>query len=1802
MYTANDIDKMLKDYGTGGASAPSSAAYKPYTSTDINKMLKGYEINPQASMAANRKNLPDYGIDQSTIQSSNAQPKPQLVKSVAQAQQPQVQQPVTQWVPKPGAEKPRVEKGIESIAQTAIAAPVMFGETVAQATRDFAENIQSPDYRAALGKKIKGEILGETDQFGVVRGVSKETNEALKQVSKSTPVSPDALGYQLMGAAKEKQAEAVEGLSPTGQFIGNTLISVGQNAALLPGAVINPALPLAGMGLIAAGDKSYELAQQGVGAGEAALRGTVSAGIETLTEMLPLENLLKIVNTPAGRGTIKTVLKQMGIEGAEETVSYVANYIADKAAADPNAKFSLEDMVQSAAAGALSGGILGGAGAAISRVSAPVTPEAQAIENPAQPEAVQGNILEPLETEIKAKREREMQAGEALRVSGLVNNEAANKVNRRTRRAVDAMAKKLGVKVMFDSTLSGEQGSYDPDNREIHIALDSSDPIGVVMTHEITHRMKETSPEQYEQLKNLAFEIMQENGSYDNVLASVADAYGNDAALIEDEMVAHFTRVMTEDLATFERLAGVDRNLAQKLFDLLDELLRKAGWDNNANVALDSLFGDINPQRLQSVRNSWAQALQNADAGAAGSGARQQSIETLPDGRQYVKADRNIIQGDDPVEWVKQVYNFFDRELRNGYDVVVHSSDGHELIISDDTVGKAVYNKKDGGQTVLTKEEFRRKLEAATHIDQLAEVSKYHKSKPDNPDHPHNDIDGDWKYFTSFFEDSENGKSKYYRVEFSVMPKRKDIIYDITDFQKRKHPTITGSSSNSGGAPSRVLLNDLNITQPNSGVNNHSMESKPLDPNAINRNRDILAPLREGMRRATAPHQPLTGSRQGGESAISHIGEEGAFDDVKTLLASAAREHDRRARAEKERVATIATAEDMKPPRVNVQDVAKASYRKLVDSGERVSQIAKATNDKVLYPLFNNAKQARQTAQYNIGVAQTNLSGERIGKSVQDIVGPIKAKGEAYWNAFQDYVYHMHNIDSMTLDTRGAAVLQGFLDELEEANPILAGITEEEAQELRRQPQYREVAGEWINLYNRIQSIHNKPVFGRSVGAEQSREIAGQYLLNHPEFEDLAAEVVGYYRNIINNNVDAGLISAKERDILQQLYPNYVPVMTLRSGVSINQNDRTARVADVHKRREGNSDLLMPIDEVMARRTLSSVAAQRRNLFGVRLLEQALANRAMVGRDVQSVEDTNIPYDMDAEEVPKLPNGFRVWVDGQPEVMAVSNELMEAVNSIMPKQSDGNLMERFLGKANNAFKKAVTSHNPFFAITNTVKDLQDATFYTEQNLARFFANYGRAYKEMLTNGEMWQLYQAMGGTGNSYFNYGEGVNLPAERRGIVGAATTIKDKVEAINLITEQAPRLSEFISVIEKGGRSYENIQKALLAAADITTNFGRSGELGQKINRSYVPFFNPGVQGADKLRRHIQNNITNKEWASLIGRASLVGILPALLNYLMWKDDEEYNLLPDHVKDNYYVFKGNDGIWYRIPKGRATMPIGNAAQRAGRAIQGEEGAFEGYLKSSLEAVAPNNPFTDNLAAPIIQAANNKAWHGGTIEPQRLQKLEEGQRYDEKTDKLSKLIGGVTNTSPKKINYVLDQYSGVYGDVLLPLMTPQAEGVPLVNRFYTDTVTSNRLANDFYNSLEKSEQAFNTNYNPIDKAEYSALNKAAKTLSEYYAKDREINASDMKDSEKRNQSRELAKERNDFLLKALEEAQAARDTAGKTFSGISDADYALAYIAQKEFTKSKDKKAAVDKAVPHLSMAQKQTLYQAFNIAKSAW
>ena len=182
----------------------------------------------------------------------------------------------------------------------------------------------------------------------------------------------DSLAANLMDRSAEKAQLATKGLGPAGEWVGKNLVNVSQNApALLASAVpgIGPFLGGAIMGMNAAGSKAYELQKEGVDAGDAFWRGTVSGGIEAATERYSVEGFWKIAQGTGAKTAAKNILRQMGVEASEESASYVLNYLADKAADDPNATFSLAELADSAAGGAFAGGIFGTAGTAINAVA-----------------------------------------------------------------------------------------------------------------------------------------------------------------------------------------------------------------------------------------------------------------------------------------------------------------------------------------------------------------------------------------------------------------------------------------------------------------------------------------------------------------------------------------------------------------------------------------------------------------------------------------------------------------------------------------------------------------------------------------------------------------------------------------------------------------------------------------------------------------------------------------------------------------------------------------------------------------------------------------------------------------------------------------------------------------------------------------------------------------------------------------------------------------------------------------------------------------------------------------------------------------------------------------------------------------------------------------------------------------------------------------------------------------------------------------------------------------------------------------
>lgn len=259
-------------------------------------------------------------------------------------------------------------------------------ETARKATRNAIENrndttYQSQKYTADYlqHKANKTTDQAEKERLNQEAAKMRETSEAFKH---NDPVPWYSDGMMNLKESRDATQDLVASRkTEVGKLLTKAGISMLQMAPFLAANVIpgaGQAISLGGMGALAAGQKAGELQMNGTGAGEALARGLVSGGIEAFTEKIPMDSLLKLVKGGGGTNFIKAVAKQAGIEATEESASYTMNWLADKAARDQNAKFSLSDLAENAAVGAISGGVFGAGGHVIgSAMTAGRTPYKQ---------------------------------------------------------------------------------------------------------------------------------------------------------------------------------------------------------------------------------------------------------------------------------------------------------------------------------------------------------------------------------------------------------------------------------------------------------------------------------------------------------------------------------------------------------------------------------------------------------------------------------------------------------------------------------------------------------------------------------------------------------------------------------------------------------------------------------------------------------------------------------------------------------------------------------------------------------------------------------------------------------------------------------------------------------------------------------------------------------------------------------------------------------------------------------------------------------------------------------------------------------------------------------------------------------------------------------------------------------------------------------------------------------------------------------------------------------------------------------
>lgn len=1354
------------------------------------------------------------------------------------------------------------------------------------------------------------------------------------------------------------------------------------------------------------------------------------------------------------------------------------------------------------------------------------------------------------------------------------------------------IAKRFGAAVQARTMQEGVQGSYQ--NGVIYIDPAAVDPVRQVMIHELTHHMETSGL--YGKFSDAALRFVAEDmgADVDALRRTVIEDYAKaGVALDEDgatrELVAKFAEEkLFTDEATVRRMLAQDRNLFQRIYDWLRDTAAK-------------LTGTPEQRRLIDAQNLYEKALRQAEAGAQDSGT-QYDIRKLKDGRRYVQADRQVIFGNDPESWSVQLEDYINGKIRRGQDVQLIAEDGDVLTLTKDSAGKLADNHTGDGRT-MSESAFERKVNAAAHIDELAQISmRGKKNTPDyNARHGAMAADG-WNYRTAYFRDFDG---RYYQVTISTaLNPEGTIIYNVGHMKEEAFPKIKGSYAENGNGPRGNASTD-SISTGGGNVNTEKFSTgrsieemagvdtgRTVQENGLYRRdtgdatsedaiswRDVygvsdrVAPPERSAAEVSAQDaaeqnaymerlardeniigdDPYTVSDaiydaqlrrlEGQEAPPERTVEQTTQADLDDLVRLYADQADPIGSREDrikatESMVTDHTVEEKKSAREKARETWSYLYRKMVDAGHSVSKVSEAVNDPYLYQFYNQARASTSAGVSMIADAQTNVNAQKVGESLNGIFSPIRQKGEDYYHAFQMYLFDLHNIDRMSLSqNKEQAVLdaRAALRDFDAEHPEVRTDTEGQLRRMTEDldPDIAELAKERLRLLravDRADAIKDKPVFGVDVTAEVSRERARRALQEHPEFERYREQVRRYIDNLMQYRVDSGLMTQENADFLKKFYPNYVPTLRVTDGNTGAGRDRNAvRIGKTVGRAQGGTEQLMPLHEALSKQTMKVVREGSKNRFGQRMLDDYVSagDSPAVHRYIKDAQqfdggdfDPDTLNDVSSQHLAK-DKTFTVFRDGKLWELTVDDTLFDALKALSPDAVESNTLTKTIRASNNLFKSLVTGYNPTFLVRNTVRDLQTAGLYTRDGKA-FLKNYPKALAEIKNNGEYWQMYKALGGSYSSVFDYATGIVKEP-----TGKAGKLLARLEALNMATEQAPRLAEFMSVVEKGGVNSETLADALYAAADVTVNFGRAGTLGKVLNANYVPFLNPGIQGFDKMIRRVTETKGGREWAKLVGRAVVLGIAPTLLNALLYHDDEEWDDLRDSDKDTNYMFKLKDGIWLKLPKGRELSILGITADRLTDAVKGEDVDILATLNTMGNQVAPANPLTSNIASALVDSqllnpeSPGRTWYGGDIENQRLQSYAPGQRYDSSTDVFSKAVGSALGISPKKLNYVLDQYTGVVGDFLLPALTPQAERGMFAKAFTTDVVSSNRVSGDFFD--EADQLMYAKNGGDETAAVVSRFwSKQQSACSDLWKEIREVEASELSDKEKRQKTREL--------------------------------------------------------------------------------
>lgn len=444
---------------------------------------------------------------------------------------------------------------------------------------------------------------------------------------------------------------------------------------------------------------------------------------------------------------------------------------------------------------------------------------------------------------------------------------------------------------------------------------------------------------------------------------------------------------------------------------------------------------------------------------------------------------------------------------------------------------------------------------------------------------------------------------------------------------------------------------------------------------------------------------------------------------------------------------------------------------------------------------------------------------------------------------------------------------------------------------------------------------------------------------------------------------------------------------------------------------------------------------------------------------------------------------------------------------------------RILSSVTNTMARLTTGLNPLFSGKNAIRDFSKSVNYGSwssnygSGLVKWFQNFGYTFSNYMKEnfgGEVdtdYADYRAMGGGESERFDTHKSTRKL--KKALYGDTTldkvwkAVTFPVIGINNIVEMNSRLVEY-----RFGKhdlsTAEGRKKAFMAAMEVTTDFQRGGQGGvfQFISKA-TPFFNATVQGIDQQARMFGRGERERLGARL-AKTVVNNLISGALQVAMIgmfgtdRDKDLYGLALDGMKNDFLLLpthwfvKNPERPFLRIPL--AQDALSKAAFAFGRKlIAGElpeeyQDDFTFDLKEAIMDILSNQLPDSTIFSPLLDVLTNRTWNDTQITSNRnLQKSEVNQTNESMPQIFNDISAFLSAnrihgkfTSPNALRYLFSQYTGVIGQVLLPMLSRDANGdANLLRGLYTSVRNSFTLDPTYTNWVNG---AYDDLYEKLDK------------------------------------------------------------------------------------------------------------------------